>query len=940
MPITIIPKIPQATIAPPNPLDEEAVLTYVFSFKSRTGDVSPATNDYSASMIGNDSGVTGGNVSAALDQLDSDIDGLSSVYQPLDAGLTSIAGLTTAADKMIYTTASDTYAVTSLTAYGRSLLDDADAGTARGTLDAVGGRSVLTLNTIPKADASGDAVNSSITDDGSTVTIGGNLDVTGTTTTFDSTVVAIGDSLMKYAKDNTATDIIDIGWYGVYGSGGTKYSGMFRDASDGKFNLYSGLEVEPTTTVNKAGSGYTLGNLVIGTLDSTGIDVVGNITVSGTVDGVDISALDTDDVAYCGTHGHIATMQDVISHQWSAGTSDSTESEFVITEVGDGSINITAGSAVLRATNSPHGDLCGYALSAVTGMTFVDGKTNYIMADYNSGSPQLLSTDNPAIVWGDQTKAIIYAVNRLGTQLNIVDFRGTNIDFIRKNNIKDAQVRGTEHASGAFIADEGSRNISITAGSFYLLNSALSTPALDTSVAGTFEYLYRDGASGWTRVASQTQINVTQYDDDSGTLATLSNNKYGVHYVYAVLNTPSHYKIVYGIAEYASLSDAQAAELPAELPSDLDADSTAEFVGKIIIRKSVDAFEDIQSPYTQALTSATASTHNALAGLQGGTVDEYYHLTSTDYTAWTTTRANLTTQYRMGYVSAAGVLTESSTLKTNATGNLIIDTGANSIALTFDDNSVTNRFQFNDGGNPLDTYFKANADSTRAAHIQAVCGSLSCDVTSGFGRNGFEFTGADFYLRSAGNNILRVSTSAAANSLYLDGSSNFLVGTVSGSGTAKMVVNGYIAQDGVFAEIHTHDASTAQTIATGATYTKSTAFTDNGQSSNCTADVANDKITITKAGRYRIEGTFSFTSDTNNVIIKGSAFVGGVESDNVHWERKVGTGADVGNAGFTGFIDIPSDNTDVDFRMAHDAVGAVDITISYANMNVSYLGKT
>ena len=41
--------------------------------------------------------------------------------QPLDSGLTSIAGLTTAADKMIYTTASDTYATTDLTTDGRAL---------------------------------------------------------------------------------------------------------------------------------------------------------------------------------------------------------------------------------------------------------------------------------------------------------------------------------------------------------------------------------------------------------------------------------------------------------------------------------------------------------------------------------------------------------------------------------------------------------------------------------------------------------------------------------------------------------------------------------------------------------------------------------------------------------------------------------------------------
>lgn len=62
--------------------------------------------------------------------------------QAYDAGLTSIAGLTTSADKMIYTTGSDAYAVTSLTAFGRSLIDDADASAARTTLGIVSGTDV------------------------------------------------------------------------------------------------------------------------------------------------------------------------------------------------------------------------------------------------------------------------------------------------------------------------------------------------------------------------------------------------------------------------------------------------------------------------------------------------------------------------------------------------------------------------------------------------------------------------------------------------------------------------------------------------------------------------------------------------------------------------------------------------------------------------------
>jgi len=54
--------------------------------------------------------------------------------QAYDAGLQSISGLTTAADKMLYTTASDTYAVADLTAAGRAILDDADATAQRTTL--------------------------------------------------------------------------------------------------------------------------------------------------------------------------------------------------------------------------------------------------------------------------------------------------------------------------------------------------------------------------------------------------------------------------------------------------------------------------------------------------------------------------------------------------------------------------------------------------------------------------------------------------------------------------------------------------------------------------------------------------------------------------------------------------------------------------------------
>jgi hypothetical protein len=54
--------------------------------------------------------------------------------QPLDATLTSLADVTTSANQLIYATGSDTFTTTSLTSFGRSLIDDADAASGRSTL--------------------------------------------------------------------------------------------------------------------------------------------------------------------------------------------------------------------------------------------------------------------------------------------------------------------------------------------------------------------------------------------------------------------------------------------------------------------------------------------------------------------------------------------------------------------------------------------------------------------------------------------------------------------------------------------------------------------------------------------------------------------------------------------------------------------------------------
>jgi hypothetical protein len=99
---------------------------------------------------------------------------------------------------------------------------------------------------------------------GANVTVAGNLTVSGTTTTVNSTTLTVTDPLVFVGNDNNATDAVDIGLFGMYDTSGSLdlYSGIFRDASDGKWKLFKDSQSAPTTTVNTGATGYTIATLV------------------------------------------------------------------------------------------------------------------------------------------------------------------------------------------------------------------------------------------------------------------------------------------------------------------------------------------------------------------------------------------------------------------------------------------------------------------------------------------------------------------------------------------------------------------------------------------------------------------------------------------------------------------------------------------------------
>jgi hypothetical protein len=207
--------------------------------------------------------------------------------------------------------------------------------------------------------------------EGTNLTLSGNLTVNGTTTNVSSTTVTIDDPLFALA-DNNSADSVDIGWYGKYVDSGTKYSGLFRDASDSDmwklFATTGNSNAAPSTTVDTT-SGFTLANLSVNELTGTiATAAQGNITSLGTLSAltVDDVAIDGKVVTMTGSSGDTATL--------TVGTNGTLDITTTDTAAAAANIQITAdGTAELAGTTVTLDSSGGVTIDASGGtITFAD----------------------------------------------------------------------------------------------------------------------------------------------------------------------------------------------------------------------------------------------------------------------------------------------------------------------------------------------------------------------------------------------------------------------------------------------------------------------------------------------------------------------------------------------------------------------------------------
>jgi hypothetical protein len=175
---------------------------------------------------------------------------------------------------------------------------------------------------------------------------------------------------------------------------------------------------------------------------------------------------------------------------------------------------------------------------------------------------------------------------------------------------------GSVFRSGATVTENGTnaRQLDMTSGIYYYGTTSFN-PTGGANL--NFDLFFRDGASSWNKIASQTLVPNDKYDDNSGTLANVTASYFTKHLLLLVGDgTFEDFFLVTSQAEYAALLDAENADLP--LVPNFFSDPVVR-VASIICQQGVNSIAQIRDErprigFSPSATSGSAS-HSSLLDL-------------------------------------------------------------------------------------------------------------------------------------------------------------------------------------------------------------------------------------------------------------------------------------------------------------------------------------
>ena len=299
------------------------------------------------------------------------------------------------------------------------------------------------------------------------------------------------------------------------------------------------------------------------------------------------------------------------------------------TSTGTGQINLPAIKVALYNNANNIEPIIVYDVtSGTTGSggipSLIDQDTNYVVVEYNGGSPRYYVYDNDGMV--DDSSTVLFMVAYRATNfVHTLEFGNQGAGLVNKLNDRFIMTDRFGYESGLALSLSASTGIVMaSAGVAWNGPNRQSLTEVDSS-GSTFFKNYHSGGT-WTYTTTGETINNTYYDNGTN-IVSATASKFLTNWYFRGQEINSHLYEVYSTSEYDNVALAQLATEPS-LPELIT--SHAILLGRIIIE--VGATTGLtESAFGTVFQSTQVTSHNDLFGLQGGSAGQYYHLNSNQY---------------------------------------------------------------------------------------------------------------------------------------------------------------------------------------------------------------------------------------------------------------------------------------------------------------------
>lgn len=256
--------------------------------------------------------------------------------------------------------------------------------------------------------------------------------------------------------------------------------------------------------------------------------------------------------------------------------------------------------------------------------TLANNDTNYIVIEYNGGSPIYNVYDNDSIV-NDSSVVLFMVVYRADNFIHTLEFGNQGAGLANKLNDRFIMTDRIGYESGLALGLSGSTGIvTSTAGVAW---NGPNRQFLDP-VNSQDDIFFKSFHSGGTWVYTTTgdTLNNTYYDDGTD-IVLATAGKYLTNWYFRGQEINDHLYEVYSTNQYDSVALAQLSTEPV-LPELIT--SHAILLGRIIVQ--VNATTGLtESAFTVPFQPTQVAYHNDLNGIQGGSAGQYYHLNANQY---------------------------------------------------------------------------------------------------------------------------------------------------------------------------------------------------------------------------------------------------------------------------------------------------------------------